>query len=64
VRRPRWSLRRARVLVGTKFLLVAGLVGFVVVCWLGELVAGLDRPVHLGPELAAFMSCIPAVSST
>ena len=61
MRRPRWSLRRARVLVGTKFLLVAGLVGFVVVCWLGELVAGLDRPVHLGPELAAFMSCIPAV---
>jgi protease PrsW len=41
--------------------LVAGLVGFVVVCWLGELVAGLDRPVHLGPEFAAFMSCIPAV---
>jgi RsiW-degrading membrane proteinase PrsW (M82 family) len=49
------------VLVGTKFLLVAGLVGFVVVCWLGELVAGLDRPVHLGPAFAAFMSCIPAV---
>jgi protease PrsW len=60
VRRPRWSLRRARVLVGTKLLLVAGLVGFVVVCWLGELVAGLDRPVHLGPALALFMACIPA----
>ncbi len=49
------------MLVGTKFLLVAGLVGFVVVCWLAELVAGLDRPVHLGPAFAAFMSCIPAV---
>ena len=49
------------MLVGTKFLLVAGLVGFVVVCWLGQLVAGLDRPVHLGPAFAAFMSCIPAV---
>lgn len=61
MKRPRWSLRRARVLVGTKFLLVAGLVGFVVVCWLAELVAGLDRPVHLGPAFAAFMSCIPAV---
>jgi len=48
------------VLVGTKFLLVAGLVGFVVVCWLGELVAGLDRPVHLGPAFAGFMACIPA----
>jgi protease PrsW len=49
------------VLVGTKFLLVAGLVGFVVVCWLGELVAGLDRPVHLGTMLAAFMAGIPAI---
>ena len=49
------------MLVGTKFLLVAGLVGFVVVCWLGELVAGLDRPVHLGPAFAGFMACIPAV---
>jgi protease PrsW len=49
------------VLVGTKFLLVAGLVGFVVVCWLGELVAGLDRPVHLGEMLAAFMAGIPAI---
>ena len=58
---PRWSLRRARVLVGTKFLLIAGLVGFVVIAWLVELVAGLDRAVHLGPLLAAFMACIPAV---
>jgi len=48
------------VLAGTNFLLVAGLVGFVVVCWLGELVAGLHRPVHLGPALAAFMAGIPA----
>lgn len=48
------------MLVGTKFMLVAGLVGFVVVCWLAELVAGLDRPVHLGPGFAAFISCIPA----
>lgn len=49
------------MLVGTKFLLVAGLVGFVLVCWLGELVAGLDRPVHLGPALAALMAGIPAM---
>jgi RsiW-degrading membrane proteinase PrsW (M82 family) len=61
VRRPRWSLHRARVLVGTKFLLIAGLVGFVVVAWLAELVAGLHRPVDLGPPLAALMACIPAV---
>jgi protease PrsW len=54
-------MRRARVLVGTKFLLVAGLVGFVLVAWLAELIAGLDRPVHLGPMLAALMAGIPAV---
>jgi RsiW-degrading membrane proteinase PrsW (M82 family) len=61
MRRPRWSLRRARVLVGTKFLLIAGLVGFVVVAWLAELVAGLHHPVDLGPVLAALMAGIPAV---
>src|SRR4051812_14863773 len=61
MRRPRWSLRRARVLVGTKFLLIAGLVGFVVVSWLAELVAGLHHPLDLGPLLAALMAGIPAV---
>jgi RsiW-degrading membrane proteinase PrsW (M82 family) len=40
---------------------VAGLVGFVVVCWLAELVAGIDHPVHLGRAFAAFMSCVPAM---
>ncbi len=60
MRRPRWSLRRARVLVGTKFLLIAGLVGFVVIAWLVELVAGLHEPVNLGPLLAALMAAIPA----
>ncbi len=49
------------MLAGTKFLLVAGLVGFVVVCWLGEQVAGLHHPVRLGPVLASLMACIPAV---
>jgi RsiW-degrading membrane proteinase PrsW (M82 family) len=61
VRPPRWSLRRARVLVGTKFKLIAGLVGFVIVAWLVEIVAGLHRPVDLGPLLAAVMAGIPAV---
>jgi len=49
------------VLVGTKFLLIAGLVGFIVVAWFAELVAGLHRPVDLGPMLAALMAGIPAV---
>lgn len=61
MQRQRWSLRRARLLVGTKFLLVAGLVGFVLIAWLVELIAGLDRAVDLGPLLAAFMAGIPAV---
>src|SRR5215475_3932893 len=61
MQRPRWSLRRARTLVGTKFMLIAGLLGFVVFAWLVELVAGLRDPVHLGPLLAAVMAGIPAV---
>ncbi|HEX4452932.1 MAG TPA: PrsW family glutamic-type intramembrane protease [Kofleriaceae bacterium] len=58
--RRRWSLRRARAFVGTKFLLVAGLVGFVIVAWLAELIAGLHRPVDLGPLLAGLMATVPA----
>jgi protease PrsW len=61
MQRPRWSLRRARTLVGTKFLLIAGLVGFVLIAWLVELVAGLHDAVNLGPILAAVMAGIPAV---
>src|SRR3954469_1730745 len=61
MQRPRWSLRRARTLVGTKFMLIAGLLGFVVFAWLVELVAGLHDPVKLGPLLAAIMSGIPGV---
>ena len=61
MQRQRWSLRRARLLVGTKFLLVAGLVGFVLIAWLVELVAGIEHAVDLGPILAAVMAGIPAV---
>ncbi|MGE0549503.1 MAG: PrsW family intramembrane metalloprotease [Kofleriaceae bacterium] len=60
MRRPRWSLRRARVLVGTKFLLIAGLVGFVIIAWLAELIAGMDHAVNLGPVLAGMMAGVPA----
>ena len=49
------------MLVGTKYLLIAGLVGFVIVAWLVELVAGIHSAVHLGTVLAALMSGIPAV---
>ena len=47
--------------VGTKFLLIAGLVGFVVVACLAELITGLHRSVDLGPLLAGFMAGVPAV---
>ncbi|HSS00637.1 MAG TPA: PrsW family glutamic-type intramembrane protease [Kofleriaceae bacterium] len=60
MQRPRWSLRRARALIGTKFQLIAGLVGFVLVAWLVELVAGI-RAINLGTMLAAVMAAIPAV---
>src|SRR5215510_14769076 len=60
-RPPRWSLRRARALVSTKFMLIAGLIGFVLTTVLIELVVGLHDPVRLGPLLAAAISAIPAV---
>ncbi len=60
MRAPRWSLRRVRILVGTKFRLIAGLVGFVIVAWLVEQILGLRGPVDLGPLLAALMAGIPA----
>ena len=60
MQRPRWSLRRARTLVGTKFLLIAALVGFVLLAGLVELVAGIHDAVSLGPVLAGLMAAIPA----
>jgi RsiW-degrading membrane proteinase PrsW (M82 family) len=61
MQRPRWSLRRARALVGTKFLLIGGLVGFVLIAWLVELVVDIDDAVHLGTVFAAVMAGIPAI---
>jgi protease PrsW len=61
MRRPRWSLHRVRVLIGSKFALIAGLVGFVLIAWLIELVAGLDHAIHLGTIGAAVIAGIPAV---
>lgn len=49
------------MLVGTKFVLIAGLVAFVLIAWLVELIAGLDRAVHLGPVLAGLVAGIPAL---
>jgi protease PrsW len=56
----RWSLRRARALVGSKFLLIGGLVGFVFVSWLIELVIGLDEAIHPGPLFSIPIAIIPA----
>jgi RsiW-degrading membrane proteinase PrsW (M82 family) len=57
---PRWSLRRARLLVGSKLALVGGLVVFVGLAWLIEQVIGLRGPVHLSPILAVVIAGIPA----
>jgi RsiW-degrading membrane proteinase PrsW (M82 family) len=57
---PRWSLRRARLLVGTKLALVAGLVGFVVFAWIVEKVAGIDHAITLGRPVALAMAAVPA----
>lgn len=61
MQRPRWSLRRTRALIGTKFQLIGGLVGFVLLARLIELVAGIDDAVHLGTALAVVIAGIPAV---
>lgn len=58
--RRRWSAQRARVLVGTKFLLIAGLAGFVFVAWLVEMVAGLHQPIDVGPLFAIVIAVVPA----
>jgi len=42
-------------------MLVAGLVGWVVVMWLVELVAGIEHPISLGPIFAAVLAGVPAV---
>lgn len=57
---PRWSLRRARLLVGGKLALVGGLVLFVGLAWLLEQMIGLRGPVHLSPVLAIVIAGIPA----
>ncbi len=57
---PRWSLRRARLLVGSKLALIVGLLVFVALAWLVELLLGLDRPVRLSPPVAILLAAIPA----
>jgi RsiW-degrading membrane proteinase PrsW (M82 family) len=49
------------VLIGSKFVLIAGLVAFVLIAGLIELVAGLDHAVHIGPVVAGIMAGIPAL---
>jgi RsiW-degrading membrane proteinase PrsW (M82 family) len=56
----RWSLRRARILVGSKLALVGGLVGFVGFTWVVERMIGLDGPVSLPPPVALIVAGIPA----
>ena len=57
---PRWSLRRARLLVGSKLALVLGLVIFVGLAWVIEQAIGLSGPIKLSPPLAIVVAGIPA----
>lgn len=57
---PRWSLRRARLLLGGKLVLVLGLTVFVAMMWVLERLIGLDGPVALPRVLALAMALVPA----
>jgi RsiW-degrading membrane proteinase PrsW (M82 family) len=57
---PRWSLRRARLLVGSKLALVGGLLAFVGLAWVVERLLGLDGPIRLSPPLALVVAGVPA----
>ncbi len=46
--------------MGSKFLLIGGLVGFVFVSWLIELMVGLHRAIHLGPLFSIPLAIVPA----
>jgi RsiW-degrading membrane proteinase PrsW (M82 family) len=60
VRFQGWSLRRARLLAGTNLILVTGLVGFVVLIWVIEQVAGIHGAVSLSAPLAMVVAGVPA----
>jgi RsiW-degrading membrane proteinase PrsW (M82 family) len=60
VRVPRWSLRRARLLVGSKLVLVLGLVVYVALIWIVERALGIQGAVSLSPPLAMVLAGVPA----
>jgi RsiW-degrading membrane proteinase PrsW (M82 family) len=51
---------RARTLVGTEVVLVAGLLAFVGAAWIVENLAGMAEPMRLGVPLALLLAAIPA----
>ena len=57
---PRWSLRRARLMVGGKLLLVLGLWAFVALAWVVERGLGLEDAVALPPAVALLIAVVPA----
>ena len=60
MRVPRWSLRRARLLVGSKLVLVLGLVVYVALIWIVERALGIQGAISLSPPLAMVLAAVPA----
>jgi protease PrsW len=56
----RWSLRRARLLLGGKLALVGWLMVFVAAAWVIEKLLGLDEPLSFHPVIALALAGIPA----
>jgi RsiW-degrading membrane proteinase PrsW (M82 family) len=60
VRAPRWSLRRARLQIGSKLVLVLGLVAYVALIWLIERALAISGAVSLSAPIALVLAAIPA----
>ena len=54
-------MSRARTLVGTEVVLVAGLLGFVGAAWIVQNLAGMAEPVRLRSPVALLFAAVPAM---
>ncbi len=54
-------MSRARTLVATELLLIAGLLAFIGAAWAAERILGLTTPVRLSPLLSLALAAVPAL---